>query len=525
MQNPHSSLSSPGHQGGKSGVTGAPSEPQYIDNISITGDERILFVDSLSSDLNCGMFFEKFGKYGKINVIKYCETENFKFWRLWVEFVSHKEALGAFKACCSDSLKCKLVLRVPMKIDVDAVYPEKINDDADDDKGIERSPLPARWHIVYTKEEFCNIFHFRKHLSLLVGPITNKEIKRFGKNCFLVFTKSHRQGHMLGKLKNTAIIKEVKPHFTFSYAKGVVFNQDVYDLSEKELLDICDNKVWKFFKVPKTKMTIFTFKTDEVPDYIYIDRERFRVRSFRERPLQCFKCFGFGHSSKVCARDQVCALCSLKKHEGECSSPVCCANCKGSHSSRYKECEVFKKELAAVEKAHAEHLSIGQAKRLLSARSQYSDIVKGGDSSKDQLKKPSRIPEAQLPPSQLEIQSATQPSSQKDPLPLHQGASQASVGASQADSLPDLGSPQSGTLTKDTHKAQVHDAEMEPPRSKRPLSPSSSPPKSSDRDKPPKRGKARSLEDLAQASSKSRPNILRTNSSSGKPNKKPPKNK
>ena len=54
----------------------------------------------------------------------------------------------------------------------------------------------------------------------------------------------------------------------------------------------------------------------------------------------------------------------LPKHEGACTSPICCINCKGSHSARYKECETYKKEMAAVEKAHAEHLSIGQAKRL-----------------------------------------------------------------------------------------------------------------------------------------------------------------
>ena len=89
-----------------------------------------------------------------------------------------------------------------------------------------------------------------------------------------------------------------------------------------------------FFRVPKTRMTIFTFKTDEVPEYIFIDRERFCVRTYRETPLQCFKCFSFGHSSKICIKDQICAVCSLAKHDGECTSPVCCINCKGSHIAR-----------------------------------------------------------------------------------------------------------------------------------------------------------------------------------------------
>ena len=260
-------------------------------------------------------------------------------------------------------------------------------------------------------------------------------------------------------------------------------------------------------------MTIFTFKTDEVPEFIYIDRERFRVGPFRERPLQCFKCFAFGHSSKKCTGEQKCATCSLEKLEGECLGPVLCLNCNGNHSARYKECAAYKKEMAAVEKAHAEHLSIGHAKRLLYTKSQYSEVVKGGSSGKEQSKKPNQVHKPQLSPSQLEIHSASQPSSQKAPLPLHQGASQASLEASQAESLPDLGSSQTTTLISKNHKAEVHGVEMEPQRPKRPLSPSPPPAKSSNHGgkiRSPRRVSSRSHEDLsASSSTKQRPNIFR----------------
>ena len=289
-------------------------------------------------------------------------------------------------------------------------------------------------------------------------------------------------------------------------------------------------------------MIIFTIKTNEIPEYLYIDRERFRVRAFKEKPLQCFKCFGFGHSAKICLKDQICGICSLQKHEGECTGPVSCINCKGYHSARYKECESYKIEIAAVEKAHAEHLSIGQAKRLLSIRPQYSSIVKDGGPNKDQAKKVSQIPKPQLSPSQLEIHPASQPSSsQKASLPpCHRGDLLASLEAtranimpsgafskgSQAELLPDLGSSQKDTLIKNNYKAQVHDMETESLRHKRPLSPSSSPPKHTESGKPPKRGDSRSLEDIASSSSRTRPTISRqVNSSTGKPLKKPPKHK
>ena len=524
---------------------GTPDKPlvETIDFIP-KGDERILFVDFLSSEFNCAKFFEIFGKYGEIKVIRFCETMNFEFWRIWIEFAVHEDALSAFKDSSHKDMKCKLLNKYPPKLDVDIIYPKRTNEEGE--RNLERSPLPARWNIIITKSDSSNIFHLRKHLIDLVGPISAKDITRFGKNSFLVYTKSHRKGHMISKIKNTDMIKEVKPHFSFSYGKGVLFNQDVYDLSETELLDMCDDRVWKFFKVPRTKMTIFTFKTDEVPEHIFIERERFRIRTYREKPLQCYKCFGFGHSSKKCEKEQICALCSLTKHDEDCTRPMCCINCNGSHSARYKECEAYRKEMAAVEKAHAEHLSIGQAKRLLFVRPQYSSIVKGSDGSKDQHKKPSRIPNPQLSSSQFEIHPASQLPFKRAPLPLSHGASQASsevprvssevprassgapqasLEASQAESLPDVGSSQNNTLKNKTHRVEVHEVEMELQRPKRSLSPSPPPAKSSNhggKNRIPKKDNSRSHEDLSVSSStKQRPNISRlTKHISGIPKKR-----
>ena len=307
---------------------------------------------------------EKFGKFGDIKVIRFCETDDFSFWRLWIEYSTHKDTLNAYKCSSEENLKCILSQKPPHNVDVDVFYPDKISQETTEQKSMVRKPLPARWLIISTKSDFCNLFRFRKHLKALVGTLTNSDITRFGKNSFLVHAKSFRQGHMITNLKDSEIIKEVKPHFNFSYAKGVVFSHDIYELPDNELLKMCDSNVWKIFKVPKSSMTIFTFNNDQVPDYVFIDRERFRVRPYKHRPLQCFKCFGYGHSSKSCTRDQLCAACSFPKHEGECVNPIYCINCKGNHNARNKDCEAFKNELEAIDKAQAEHLSIGQAKRL-----------------------------------------------------------------------------------------------------------------------------------------------------------------
>ena len=512
----------------KSPGVGAPKNPKDdVPKYIPSGDERIIYIDSLPSSLDCSDFMAMFEKFGEIKVIRFCETEDFKFWRVWIEFTSHKDALNAYEGSSKENVKCILIQKITNNIDVDKFYPPKNSMETSEQKCTERKPLPARWLIISTKLEFCNLFKFRKHLRSLVGSLNNSDITRFGRNSFLVHAKSYRQGHMISNLKSSDIIKDVKPHYNFSYAKGVVFSQDIYELPDGELLDMCDDKVWKFFKVPKSRMTIFTFNTDQVPDFLYIDRERFHVKQYKHRPLQCFNCFGYGHSSKRCTKQRSCAACSFPQHEGECTNPIVCVNCKGNHNAINKECEAFKSELIAIEKAQAEHLSIGQAKRLLFNRPQFNKIVKNGKSNqKDQYKKPNSESKLQLSPAQLEVHAASQTSSKKDPSTpkgpsgFWERSQASNIEASQADSLPDLGNTQNTTLVQAHHTAQVHVMETMSSNNKRHRTPSSSPPSSPHLGKAPKRGNSRSLEGLSCSSGKQRPSLSRSiNTKSDKINK------
>ena len=75
-------------------------------------------------------------------------------------------------------------------------------------------------------------------------------------------------------------ITTVKPHYNFSYAKGVIYNRDLHDLDEEEILDMCPSKVWKIFKVPRTSMIILTFDDDYLPLSVEIEKEIFNVKNF-----------------------------------------------------------------------------------------------------------------------------------------------------------------------------------------------------------------------------------------------------
>ena len=174
---------------------------------------------------------------------------------------------------------------------------------------------------------------------------------------------------MLMRNKFQEEIEDIKPHYNFSYAKGVLFNQDLHDLEHDELLKMCPPNVYEVFQVPKSNMIILTFHSELRPESIHIDGEHMWVRPFKPRPLQCFKCFGYGHASKVCERNQLCASCSYPKEQDHlCEPPLKCINCKEDHSARDRNCSAYKKEQAAVIKANDEHISVGYAKKFFLKR-------------------------------------------------------------------------------------------------------------------------------------------------------------
>ncbi|XP_064112701.1 uncharacterized protein LOC135219680 [Macrobrachium nipponense] len=160
------------------------------------------------------------------------------------------------------------------------------------------------------------------------------------------------------------IIKEVKPHYNFSYAKGVIFHQDLYKFLEEEILDMYPPNVWKVFKVPRSSMIIFTFCDEDLPNSIGVRKEIIDIRPFKAQPLQCFNCFGYGHPFQACIRPKPCATCCLPEHV-ECSRQLNCINCKKEHSSRDWNCE-----------SYTEHISVGYVKKLLARTTKYSDVVK-----------------------------------------------------------------------------------------------------------------------------------------------------
>ena len=339
-------------------------------------DSKIVCVKPVPLDWNFDIINQEFSRYGTINVIQNRLGYNNAYFEYWISFSSESEALRAYKEFISDSMTVVLCKADDVPRYLDIYRPSIETEQSKTNINTTRNPDPAKWLIVTTHGERGNLFKVKKLINQKIGNVNRPDITRFGRNSFLVYAKTEGQAVMLLNLRLAPgeIIKAVKPHYDFSYAKGVVFNQDMYDLDEKEILEICPDVVWKVFKVPHSSMIILTFVNSHLPSEIIFDREIIKVRPYRPRALQCLNCFGFGHSRKVCTRNKICERCAQPEH-GECSSAAVCVNCKGVHRSRDKTCPVFKNEQEALLKSIAEHISIGQAKKLLSKRS-YSDAVK-----------------------------------------------------------------------------------------------------------------------------------------------------
>ena len=335
----------------------------------------ILHAKPIPLDWSFDIIYEEFSRFGNIKEIRNRLGNNYQYFESWIIFSSDEDALRAyndFNSTCV-SVSFAVPANVPKLLDIYRPYIPV--EDLKTSVKLERLPVPPRWLILSSRSERGNLFKIKQFIGQKLGHVNSPDILRFGKDSFLVHTKSDAQAVMLlnMKLDTKSLVKGVKPHFTFSYAKGVFFNEDIYKLSENEILTMCPDNVWKIFKVPKSNMIVLTFMDSIVPHEIIIENEIIKVRPYRQRPLQCFNCFGFAHVSDVCTRAKICQFCSQPEH-GACTRPRVCANCRESHDSRNKSCNIFKKEQEALLLSAAEHISIGHAKKLLSQRS-YSAAV------------------------------------------------------------------------------------------------------------------------------------------------------
>ena len=342
----------------------------------------ILHLSVIPIGANYGNLYETFKKYGNITEIRMKFEENNEKWDAWIFFTNHEEALKACSAVpeilmFDKTIKGALCEKAPYGLEI--YHPDLVAEKAKnnlENLPTQRKTKPPTWLTVTSEGEEFNYFKVRGFLKEQIGLIKPGDVKKFGQNCVLIHARSVNQSIMLSSLQsnNNKMKLTGRPHLNYSYGRGVIFNKDLYEFDEKEILEMCPSQVWKVQKIPRTSMVILYFENPDVPLYLNIENERIPVRQYKQKPLQCFNCFKFGHSSKKCKNVKTCSVCAEKEH-GVCLLNPKCINCNKNHNATDKLCEQYKIEEEAVNKANAEYISIGYAKRLLNKGKSYANAL------------------------------------------------------------------------------------------------------------------------------------------------------
>lgn len=85
-----------------------------------------------------------------------------------------------------------------------------------------------------------------------------------------------------------------------------------------------------------------TFLSNTLPDSVQYDLFSYRIFDYVPPLLQCYKCFKYNHSAKICTNKQKCSICSEEHYYKECPKPdeIKCVNCSGPHLSISKQCPI-----------------------------------------------------------------------------------------------------------------------------------------------------------------------------------------
>jgi hypothetical protein len=137
------------------------------------------------------------------------------------------------------------------------------------------------------------------------------------------------------------------------------FGEDVTDLDVTQCLVEAGymhpkaTRIYKGYGKIKTSMFKIILELSELPEYIYIGYQCFKVKLFIDSPWQCFKCQRFGHSAAFCNSKQKCVVCAGPHMLKDCTnrSPKC-SNCGGPHTASYGGCKSVK-EAKLVEQVRA----------------------------------------------------------------------------------------------------------------------------------------------------------------------------
>jgi hypothetical protein len=262
-------------------------------------------------------------------------------------------------------------------------------------------------HTVYIKGIDCTISKpnlARVVKNALVNEIDEVEKIQTAGESLRVICKSisQKQRLLLTKRIGTFNIETSEPrgltqteaNFKTRANRGIIHGVDIDFPVEDILEELRNNEVTKVVRLQKsegktkvnTHSIILTFSSESLPERINLGWKSHKVSEFIPRPIQCYKCFRFGHIANACKASQLrCPKCSGPHSVTECKVTIeekKCGNCGGPHSVTYKGCPKYHEAQQVCETAIKGKMSYSDALKSVRVENKAKDAEKTNSKGK-----------------------------------------------------------------------------------------------------------------------------------------------
>ena len=175
--------------------------------------------------------------------------------------------------------------------------------------------------------------------------------------------------------KRTTVLKGkiigVHPSITVETVKETLERQGVAEVARLKYRD------HQYGYLKNTDQVILTFAGTTAPDSVILGMKQHAVILYWE-PIQCYKCYEFGHKSVHCeVRSPRCRRCGKEGHLGKnCESEVpCCVNCQGRHESQWGSCPRRIEQIRDKQRSESRKLGERGAQKALQACRPIDGVV------------------------------------------------------------------------------------------------------------------------------------------------------
>ncbi|KAL9694896.1 hypothetical protein quinque_014181 [Culex quinquefasciatus] len=244
-----------------------------------------------------------------------------------------------------------------------------------------------------------NPFTIARSVKEQVGAITAAYRDKDGH--LVIKVRNDKKAAKLMELSKLIDGTEVKvtEHAKLNQATCIVTCHTVDELSDEELAEELADQgvihVHRFGRKGGRSATMsVTFRGTVVPREIHFGFDRCAKREFKQAPMQCYRCYDFGHTKPRCSAEELCRNCSKahtieKDSDGKtiCSAAPSCKHCNGAHSPTSRMCPKYVEEEEINEIRTKEDKSAREARRLFHERkatsgSSYASAAASGNSDK-----------------------------------------------------------------------------------------------------------------------------------------------